>query len=295
MKKDHDAAVSETMASQILSENVLSLIRSALEEDIGTGDVTSLFFVPEDLTTRARIFAKESGVAAGVDVAAAVFQQVDPTLSVHIEKHDGIPFEAGDTILQIAGRTRSILTAERTALNFLQRLCGVAAQARRYVDAVKPHPVKILDTRKTTPGWRLLEKHAVHCGGGTNHRMGLYDMVMVKDNHLLAESRKEDLQTAIDQVKAQHPEIRVELEADTLEQVANFLTLRGVDVILLDNMPPALLYKAVTLNRNRVFLEASGGITLESINAVAATGVNAISVGALTHSVKSLDLSLELL
>lgn len=283
------------MVSPILSENVLSLIRSALEEDIGTGDVTSLFFVPEDLTTRARIFAKESGVAAGVDVAAAVFQQVDPTLSVHIEKHDGIPFEAGDTILQIAGRTRSILTAERTALNFLQRLCGVAAQTRRYVDAVKPHSVKILDTRKTTPGWRLLEKHAVHCGGGTNHRMGLYDMVMVKDNHLLAESRKEDLQAAIDEVKAQHPNVRVELEADTLEQVANFLTLRGVDVILLDNMPPALLYKAVTLNRNRFFLEASGGITLESINAVAATGVNAISVGALTHSVKSLDLSLELL
>ena len=205
------------------------------------------------------------------------------------------PLKSGDTILHVAGLTRSILTAERVALNFLQRLCAIASQTHLYVSAVQPHPVKILDTRKTTPGWRWLEKQAVKAGGGTNHRMGLYDMVMVKDNHLLADDRQEDLQKAIDTVKRKHPGIKVELEADTLEQVARFLNLRGVDVILLDNMPPAELLKAVALVKGRVMLEASGGITLDTIKAVAATGVDAISVGALTHSVKALDLSLELL
>ncbi|TLD70339.1 carboxylating nicotinate-nucleotide diphosphorylase [Phragmitibacter flavus] len=278
-----------------LPESVIALVRAALEEDIGMGDLTCQYFVPEDATTKARIFAKESGVAAGVDVAAAVFELLDETLSVHIEKHDGIPFEPGDTILQIAGRTTSILTGERTALNFLQRLCAIATKTRDYVEAVKNTPTKILDTRKTTPGWRWLEKHAVTCGGGTNHRMGLYDMVMVKDNHLLAEDQQDDLQAAIDQVKENHPSVRIELEADTIEQVGRFLTLRGVDVILLDNMTDIEMRHAVTLNRGRVQLEASGGITIERLPVIASTGVDFISVGALTHAIKSLDLSLELL
>jgi nicotinate-nucleotide pyrophosphorylase (carboxylating) len=195
--------------------------------------------------------------------------------------------------LEICGPARSILTAERTALNFLQRLCGIATQTQRYVDAVKPYPVQIWDTRKTTPGWRLLEKAAVKAGGGVNHRLGLYDHVMVKDNHLAAQSGIEALQNAIDRVKSDHPTARVQLECDTLEQVERFLTLRGVDMLLLDNMSCDQLQQAVQMNHGRLWLEASGGITLDTIRDVAATGVNAISVGALTHSVRALDLGLD--
>jgi nicotinate-nucleotide pyrophosphorylase (carboxylating) len=263
-------------------------------EDVGPGDVTSKYFVPEEATASARIFAKEDGVTAGIEVAAEVFRQVDPLLSVRVAKNDSEPFGKGDTLLQIAGPTRSILTAERTALNFLQRLCGVATQTRRYVEAVKPHATKILDTRKTTPGWRLLEKQAVAAGGGTNHRMGLYDMAMVKDNHLLADDAQADLQAAIDAVKKDHPGMRVELEADTLDQVKRFLSLRGLDVILLDNMSTDTMREAVELVKGKVELEASGGVTLERIAEIAATGVDYISSGALTHSVRSVDLSLEL-
>ena len=283
------------MPESLLPASTLALIRAALEEDLGeVGDVTSQNFVPEDATSSARIFAKEAGVAAGMEVAVQVFAEVDDTLSLHVETRDGVPFEAGDTLLLIAGRTRSILTAERTALNFLQRLCGVATQTRRYVDAVKPHPVKVLDTRKTTPGWRWLEKHAVKSGGGTNHRMGLYDMVMVKDNHLLADDRQEDLQAAINAVKEKHPDMRIELEADRLDQVERFLKLDKLDVLLLDNMHPDMLRQAVAMVDGKVETEASGGVTLNSIGDIASTGVDFISVGARTHSVKSLDLSLEL-
>jgi nicotinate-nucleotide pyrophosphorylase (carboxylating) len=195
--------------------------------------------------------------------------------------------------LQVAGSARSLLSAERTALNFLQRLCGVATQARRYVQAVAGHPVTILDTRKTTPGWRRLEKAAVLAGGASNHRMGLYDQVMLKDNHLAAQGDLTALQQALDQFAQTHPEVRVQLECDTLEQVSQFLSLRGVHMLLLDNMSPAQLREAVALNAGRLWLEASGGITLERIAEVAATGVNAISVGALTHSVRALDLGLD--
>jgi nicotinate-nucleotide pyrophosphorylase (carboxylating) len=275
-------------------DSVLALIRTALAEDVGDGDVTSEYFVPEHAISVAHIVAREPGVTAGAHVAAQVFLEVDARLIVKTVKEDGTPFEKGDTLLTIAGPTDSILTGERVALNFLQRLCAIATRTRQYVAAVQPHPVKILDTRKTTPGWRWLEKMAVRAGGGTNYRMGLYDQVMVKDTHLLADDRLSDLQAAIDKVKAARPGIKVELEADTLDQVSHFLTLRGVDIILLDNMPPAKLREAVALVNGRVFLEASGGITLETIKDVAATGVNAISVGALTHTVRALDLSLEL-
>jgi nicotinate-nucleotide pyrophosphorylase (carboxylating) len=282
------------MSDTQLPLSVVTLIQLALMEDVGPGDVTSKYFVPEDATSSARIFAKEDGVTAGIEVAAEVFRQVDELLSVRVAKNDSEPFGKGDTLLQIAGPTRSILTAERTALNFLQRLCGVATQTRRYVEAVKPHATKILDTRKTTPGWRWLEKRAVAYGGGTNHRMGLYDMAMVKDNHLLADDAQEDLQAAIDAVKKDHPTMRVELEADTLAQVKRFLELRGLDVILLDNMSTETMREAVELVKGRVELEASGGVTLERIAEIAATGVDYISSGALTHSVRSVDLSLEL-
>ena len=276
-----------------LPANVQQLVRLALDEDIGAGDVTSLYFVPADSHSRARIVAIEPGIAAGCDVAKFVFEQVDAQTAVHVLKPDGASFVRGDALLEISGRSRSLLTAERIALNFLQRLSAIATQTRRYVEAVQPHAVKILDTRKTTPGWRWLEKHAVKCGGGTNHRTGLFDMVMVKDNHLLADGRLDDLQAAIDRVKAEHSNIRVELEADTLDQVRGFLTLRGVDVILLDNMKSDQLRSAVALVKGRVQLEASGGVTLETIREIAETGVDFISVGALTHTVRSLDLSLE--
>lgn len=277
-----------------LPDSVLSLIRAALAEDLGDGDVTSEFFVPREAIGVARIVAREPGVAAGGHVAAQVFREVDARLLVKTEKEDGAAFEKGDVLLTVAGPTESILTGERLSLNFLQRLCAIATQTRAYVRAVQPYPVKVLDTRKTTPGWRWLEKMAVRAGGGTNHRMGLYDQVVVKDNHLLADDRLEDLQRAIDRVTAARPGVKVELEADTLDQVRRFLTLRGVDMILLDNMPPATLREAVAMVQGCLFLEASGGITLDSIHEVAATGVDAISVGALTHSVRALDLSLEL-
>ncbi|MEI6534068.1 MAG: carboxylating nicotinate-nucleotide diphosphorylase [Verrucomicrobiaceae bacterium] len=282
------------MKAAPVPEKVITLIQSALEEDIDGGDVTSEFFVSADAVSSSRIIAREPGIAAGVAVAARVFHEVDARLIMSDELPDGAPFAVGDTLMRITGPTRGILSAERVALNFLQRLCAIATQTKRYVDTVKPYDVKILDTRKTTHGWRWLEKMAVRAGGGTNHRMSLHDQVMVKDNHLLADDKLEDLQHAINSVKAARPGIKVELEADTLEQVSRFLTLAGVDMILLDNMKPAQLREAVALVNGRIFLEASGGITLDTINAVAATGVNAISIGALTHSVRALDLSLEL-
>ncbi|MCW0221408.1 MAG: carboxylating nicotinate-nucleotide diphosphorylase [Prosthecobacter sp.] len=269
------------------------LIQAAITEDIGSGDITAHYFVPEDSTSQAKIVARESGVVAGMEVALRVFQEIEPRIQTKALLIDGAAFSPGDVLLEIAGPSRGILTAERTALNFLQRLCGVATMARRYVEAVKPHPVQIWDTRKTTPGWRLLEKAAVKAGGGTNHRMGLYDHVMVKDNHLAAHGSLADLQTSIDRVRQERPGTRIQLEADNLKQVSDFLTLRGVDMLLLDNMGPDRLREAVSLNAGRLWLEASGGITLETIRDIAATGVNAISVGALTHSARALDLGLD--
>lgn len=272
-----------------------SLIQAALAEDVGPGDVTSTYFVPETLTSSAVIVAREPGVMSGMDVARRVFELVDDRLRTTPLKQDGEAFTKGDVVLEIQGPTRGILTGERTALNFLQHLCGIAAQTRRYVEAVRPHPVQIWDTRKTTPGWRLLEKAAVKAGGGTNHRMGLYDHVMVKDNHIAANGSNEALQAAIDRVRSDRPGTRIQLECDTLEQMQRFLNLRGVDMLLLDNMGCERLRQAVALNAGRLWLEASGGITLETIREVAATGVNAISVGALTHTVRALDLGLDFL
>lgn len=269
-------------------------IAIALVEDIGPGDLTSQYFVSTG-SQKARIFAKEPAVAAGVETAADVFKRIDPGLAVTIVRSSGEKLEPNDTVLEIVGITRSILTAERVALNFLQRLSGIATLTRRYVDAVGSHRARILDTRKTTPGLRALEKAAVVAGGGVNHRFGLYDMVMVKDNHLAAGHRLSDLQAAIKRFQADHPDKRIELEADTLDQVRGFLTLEGVDVILLDNMACADMKTAVELGAGRVQFEASGGVTLDSIPQIAATGVDFISAGALTHSARAVDFSLELL
>ncbi|HEX8296078.1 MAG TPA: carboxylating nicotinate-nucleotide diphosphorylase [Chthoniobacteraceae bacterium] len=264
----------------------------ALAEDLGSGDLTSAYFVDQK-HQRARIFAKEAAVAAGVEVAAEVFRRVDSALEVAVIRGSGAPVVHGETVLEIAGSVRSILTAERVALNFLQRLSGIATLTRQFVEAVGPHRARILDTRKTTPGLRALEKAAVVAGGGANHRFGLYDMVMVKDNHLAAGHGA--LQPAITRFREAHPGIRVELEADTLEQVRAFLPLEGVDVILLDNMPLLEMSEAVRLGAGRVKFEASGGVNLGSVVEIAATGVDFISVGALTHSARAIDFSLELL
>lgn len=276
-----------------LDPTTQSLIRLALEEDIGTGDVTAEFFTPADAVSRGRIVAREPGVLAGISVAAAVFLEVDATLQVHVIKTDGASLEKDDAVLEVAGSSRSLLTAERTALNFLQRLSGIATQTRRHVRALGSAKARLLDTRKTTPGFRMLEKAAVRAGGGTNHRMGLHDMAMVKDNHLLAENRLPELQAAIDRLRAARPGIRVELEADRISLVEGFLTLRGVDVILLDNMSLPDMRRCVELTGGRVALEASGGVTLGRLPEIAATGVDFISCGALTHSARALDLSLD--
>jgi nicotinate-nucleotide pyrophosphorylase (carboxylating) len=230
-----------------------------------------------------------------VETAAEVFKRVDPQLSVKISRPPGAALQPGDGVLEISGAVRSILTAERVALNFLQQLSGVATLTRRYVEAVGGHRARILDTRKTTPGLRALEKAAVVAGGGVNHRFGLYDMVMVKDNHLAAKDRLPELQEAIRHFRRENPSLRVELEADTLAQVTAFLGLDGVDVILLDNMTCEQMTEAVQLGAGRVKFEASGGVTLERVPEIAATGVDFISVGALTHSARAIDFSLELL
>lgn len=271
------------------------LIAMALAEDIGAGDVTARYFVPGERRARAFAVARRDGAISGVEVARRVFLAVDPDLEVEVLIPDGSQVAAGAMLLRVEGAARSVLTAERTALNFMQRLSGVATLTARYVSVVKGTGARILDTRKTTPGFRLLEKQAVVHGGGTNHRMGLHDRAMVKDNHLVAEGGVAALREAIHALKTDHPGVEVELEADRLDQVRDFLTLDGVDHILLDNMTPDELRQAVALRGERPapLLEASGGVTLETLRGIAETGVDFISVGALTHSAPALDIGLD--
>ena len=279
----------------IVKDISLDPIAAALAEDVGSGDITSEHFVPASLQALARIIARERTIVAGTTTASEVFQRVDPKLHVEVLQADGSWLTGGETILEVRGSALSILTAERVALNFLQRLSGIATLTRQFVEGVGKSKAKILDTRKTTPGLRALEKAAVLAGGGENHRFGLYDMVLVKDNHLLASTGFSGMATAIERVRKKHPGVRVEVEADRLDQVRSFLEMEGIDVILLDNMNPAEMREAVALGKKKgVKFEASGGITLKNIRQVAGTGVDYISVGALTHSARAVDLSLEL-
>jgi nicotinate-nucleotide pyrophosphorylase (carboxylating) len=266
-------------------------IQNALEEDIGTGDLTSEFLVPADHQSAARIFAKENAVLAGTQAAQAAYQQLDSQLTITIRRQDGEAVSPGDTVLEIAGRTRSILTGERVALNFIQRLSGVATITRRFVEAVAGTGAQILDTRKTTPGLRALEKAAVKAGGGRNHRLGLFDAVMVKDNHLLAHP---SLAAAVKEIRQRYPELLIEVEADSIEQVREFVRLEAINVILLDNMRPEEIRHCVELRRPGLKFEASGGVSLSTARAIAETGVDYISVGQLTHSAPAIDFSLEL-
>lgn len=271
------------------------LIDLALAEDIGPGDVTSLYFVPEDRIARAFVAVRKAGAVSGVELAARVFSKVDPDLEVEVLVPDGSRVSEGALLIRVEGKARSILTAERTALNFLQHLSGIATLTATYVELVKGTSARILDTRKTTPGYRLLEKLAVVHGGGVNHRLGLYDRAMIKDNHLVAEGRLKRLQGAILRLHAEKPGVEVELEADKLEQVRSFLAMDGVDYILLDNMSLDELREAVAARGERLspLLEASGGVTMETLRGIAETGVDFISVGALTHSAPALDIGLD--
>ncbi len=269
-------------------------IGAALQEDIGGGDITTEFFVPDSLHATGRIIARENAVVAGSGVASEVFRQVDPSTDTQIIRGDGAEAALGDVIIEVRGLARSILKAERVALNFLQRLCGIATLTRQFVDAIGNHPAKILDTRKTTPGLRAMEKAAVVAGGGRNHRFGLYDMVLVKDNHLTTFEGLSSFAERIRQLRQERPKIRIEVEADDLEQVRAFVEVDGIDVILLDNMTPAQIREAITLRKDNIEFEASGGITLKNVNRIAATGVDYISVGSLTHGARAIDICLEM-
>ena len=272
---------------------VPDIIDLALAEDIGAGDITAQWFTRPGSTARADIVAGESACLAGVLTAAELFRRIDPTLLVRVEKTDGASLVKGDCVITIQGAAASILTAERTALNFIQRLSGVATMARRYVEAVRGTGVVILDTRKTTPGLRVLEKAAVAAGGARNHRVGLHDMFMVKDNHLAVGLDSETLQQMIGAARAANPGVRIELEADTLSQVHSFFSLAGVDVILLDNMSLEDMREAVRTCPAAMKLEASGGVNLHTIRSIAETGVHFISVGAITHSAPAIDFALD--
>lgn len=269
------------------------LIALAIAEDIGPGDATSEAVLPASLTLRGRIVAKSTGVIAGLPVAEAVFSRVDPTLCFTPHVQDGVRVVPGDLVAEVVGPGRGMLAAERIALNFLQHLSGIATLTWAFVDRVAGTRATILDTRKTHPGYRVLEKYAVRMGGGQNHRLSLHDMLLVKDNHIEAAG---SLTAAVERARAAHPDLPVEVEVKDLEELREALALdvagRLPDRIMLDNMDLDQMRAAVRLAAGRVELEASGGVSLERVAAIAATGVDYISVGALTHSAPALDLSM---
>jgi len=283
--------------SQGLKALLGALVRLALAEDVGTGDITSLAVVEPSRRAIAVVLAKQSGVLSGVEPASEVVRAVDPEVAVKVEKQDGDVLGAGDQVMRLEGSARSILTLERTLLNFVQQLSGVATMTRRFVLAVQGTGVHITDTRKTTPGLRFLEKMAVQHGGGVNHRLGLYDAFMVKDNHIVAAG---SITRAVERIRATGPARPIIVEAKLPTEVEEAARL-GVDQILLDNMSPEEIANAVAVirgieereSRPRARIEVSGGITLETVRAKALPGVDLISVGALTHSAPALDLSLE--
>ena len=278
-----------------MSPSAIDTIRRALAEDLGTGDITSEAFIPESQRSQASIVAKEDCVVSGLDAAVEVFRQVDPKIEAETLKKDGDRAAKGTQVLRADGPTRALLAAERTALNFLQQLSGVATLTRQFVDAVDGTKTVILDTRKTTPGLREFERAAVRAGGGTNHRFGLFDQILAKDNHLAVASDASSLQAAIDRAKAAKPDLIVEIEADTLDQVRMLCGLRGIDIVLLDNMTDDEMREALRIRGERpILLEASGGVNLQTVRAIAETGIDRISVGALTHSARAADFSMEI-
>lgn len=278
-----------------LYENQLNtLIDMALAEDIGGGDITSESLIPANLKAKTTILAKADGVLAGIDLAKLVFIKIDPDLKFKALLKDGVKLKPGDIIATVTGNARSILKSERLALNFLQKLSGIATQTKQYVDVIRDLPVDILDTRKTTPGMRLLEKYAVSMGGGRNHRFNLSDGILIKDNHLAPlRAHGMTLREIVIQAKSNAPNgIKVEVEVTNLKEIKEAVAA-GADIIMFDNMSTAQMRRAVKIVPASIYTEASGGITLKNVRAVAETGVNFISIGALTHSSKALDISLE--
>ena len=285
----HAAAV-EALSAQEIGRAV----QLALAEDIGSGDVTSLATVPEKAVASAVMRAREPLVIAGLALAEAAFRELSAAVQISRGAEDGQRAPAEKTLLTISGPARAILSAERVALNFVQRLSGVATLTAQFVEAIKDTQAQILDTRKTTPGWRRLEKYAVTCGGGHNHRLGLFDMVLIKDNHLAALKNEAPnaIAAAVSRARAKYPQFKVEVEADTLEQVEQAVAA-GADIVLLDNMNPIQLRLAVQKCKGRSLTEASGGVTLASVRAIGQAGVDFISVGALTHSARAVDIGLD--
>lgn len=274
-----------------LLDQIKPIVQRALDEDIGDGDVTTLCTIPEEATLVGRFIAKADGIIAGLEVVRLTFALIDERVQVEFFVHDGDHVTKGQVFAKIHGPTRALLIGERTALNFLQRMSGIATMTNRYVEAVKPHGAIILDTRKTAPGLRLLDKWAVTLGGGENHRSGLFDMALIKNNHITAVG---SISAAIERVRdCDHRRRPIEVEVRTLDELREALALQP-DRILLDNMTLEQMRTAVQVAKGRVPLEASGNVTLENVNAIAATGVDHISSGALTHSVKALDISLTL-
>lgn len=278
-----------------LSQKEIRLaVQNALAEDIGCGDVTTIATVPNNLKSVALMCARENLVVAGIGFAEIAFRELSPKIKIEKFVRDGQKIAAGKMLLKISGPTRAILNAERVALNFVQRLSGVATLTSQFVKAVRGTRAKILDTRKTTPGWRRFEKYAIACGGGKNHRIGLFDMILIKDNHLVAlrHEKPNAIAAAISRARKGFPKLKIEVEADNLAQVAQAADA-GADIILLDNMDLKRLRTAVKIVRGRAKLEASGGVNLKTVRAIAKTGVDFISVGALTHSARAVDIGLD--
>jgi nicotinate-nucleotide pyrophosphorylase (carboxylating) len=270
------------------------IIQLAFAEDIGDGDHSSLACVPENATGKAKLIIKENGVLAGMDLAVEIFKHYDSSLKVACYKKDGDLVAVGDIALEVSGASRSILATERLVLNFMQRMSGIATQTKTYTDLVKDYPVKLLDTRKTTPGLRLIEKWAVRIGGGYNHRIGLYDMIMLKDNHIdYAGGVVQAIERTHDYLKTTGKDLKIEIEVRDEHELDLVLEKGGVDRIMLDNFSPARITEALKRIPKNIEVEASGGITKDTLVDYAKTGVDFISIGALTHSFKSLDMSLK--
>ena len=271
------------------------LISLALEEDIGSGDATSMSVIPANLRASAVLICRESCVCAGLPVAEAVFRAINKNIEFTPKVREGRRCRKNTVMAVVKGNARSLLTAERTVLNFFQRLCGVATISAKFADAAKGSETEILDTRKTTPGWRNLEKYAVAVGGASNHRIGLYDRIMIKDNHreLAGLEGSGGIRRSVEKARKAYPRLEIEVEADSLEEVREAAEA-GADYILLDNMSNRMMAKAVKINAGRARLEASGGITLDRIPSIATLGVDYISAGTLTHSAKSIDISMDI-
>ncbi len=278
------------------ASDIRAAVVAALAEDLGSGDATTLACIPPEARSRARMNAREPLTLAGIEFAEAAFRELSPDVTLRRFAKDGDRLGPGQPVLEVSGPSRALLSAERVALNYVQRLSGVATATAAYVAAVEGTRTRILDTRKTTPGWRKFEKYAVACGGGTNHRFGLHDLILIKDNHLaaLAGESPDPITAAVRRARSLYPALRIEVEADTPEQ-AELAAAAGADIVLLDNMAPEVLRESIRRIAGRSQTEASGGITLATVRAAAETGVDFISVGAVTHSAKAVDLGLDFL